>query len=268
MRFFHAMLNTGGGFDFDYRVILNYATAQGYTLPSLPQRVKQNQLMVNLKANSLWTGKDVFYVFANDGSKEFGTLNWKSPAVNQCTIINSMTWTPNIGFESNGTNSYLNTTYRPTSNAVNFTQNDNGVYYWIINNVAGSSTATDWGASNAGGANGIFASIRTNTDAYVYRSNQNTNQSNANTTSSGFYHQKRTASNATALFKNGSSVGTGTIASATRTDRAIYVGAVNIADVAAGFSNGKQFATFGVGASLNGSESTLNNIINTYITSL
>jgi hypothetical protein len=33
----------GGGFDADYQAVLNYATTQGYTLPSAGQQVKQNQ---------------------------------------------------------------------------------------------------------------------------------------------------------------------------------------------------------------------------------
>ena len=43
----------GGGFDADYQAVLNYATTQGYTLPSAGQQTLQNQLVVDLKAGGI-----------------------------------------------------------------------------------------------------------------------------------------------------------------------------------------------------------------------
>jgi len=36
-----------GGFDADYQAVLNYATTQGYSLPSASQQTKQNKLLVD-----------------------------------------------------------------------------------------------------------------------------------------------------------------------------------------------------------------------------
>jgi hypothetical protein len=54
-------------FDADYQAVLNYATTQGYTLPSAGQQTLQNQLVVDLKAGGIWAKLDTFGVFATDG---------------------------------------------------------------------------------------------------------------------------------------------------------------------------------------------------------
>jgi hypothetical protein len=45
----------GGGFDADYQAVLDYATTQGYTLPSSGQQTLQNQLVVDLKDGGIWS---------------------------------------------------------------------------------------------------------------------------------------------------------------------------------------------------------------------
>jgi hypothetical protein len=54
-------------FDADYQAVLDYATTQGYTLPSAGQQTLQNQLVVDLKAGGIWSKLDTFGVFATDG---------------------------------------------------------------------------------------------------------------------------------------------------------------------------------------------------------
>jgi hypothetical protein len=94
---------SGVKYDSDYQAVLNYATTQGYTLPSASQQIIQNQLVIDLKAGGIWNKLDVLYIFANDGGGDFGTLNWKSPLANQATLINTPTFTTNEGFMGNGT---------------------------------------------------------------------------------------------------------------------------------------------------------------------
>jgi hypothetical protein len=111
----------GIGFDVDYQAVLNRAASLGYTLPSIDQQFLQNQLIVDLKSSGIWNKLDIFYVFANNGSQEFATLNWKNPLLYQCSLINSPSFTTNVGFQGNGINSYINTNYNPSVHAVNFT---------------------------------------------------------------------------------------------------------------------------------------------------
>jgi len=102
--------NGGGGFAYDasYQAVLDRATALGYSQPTNAQKLVQNQLVLDLKAAGLWARLDIFYTFANDGSAEFATLNWISPLNHQATLVNSPTFTSNVGFNSDNVSSYIN----------------------------------------------------------------------------------------------------------------------------------------------------------------
>ena len=101
------------GMDADYQAILDYATTQGYTLPSASQQALQNQLVVDLKDGGIWSKLDTFAVFATDGDSDFALIDWKR--VTDYTAVNSHTFTTNEGFEGNGTSAYIDTNYNPFS---------------------------------------------------------------------------------------------------------------------------------------------------------
>lgn len=115
-------------YDADYQSVLTKATALGYTLPTLANQIQQNTLMLALKSSGVWAKLDVFYMFANTGSKEFATLNWKNPNSNQATVVGSMTWN-NAGYIG-AANSYLNTNFNPTTGTPLFSQNDAMIGCW------------------------------------------------------------------------------------------------------------------------------------------
>jgi hypothetical protein len=117
--------------------VLNYATSLGYTLPSSANQVKQNDLLVALKAGGVWEKLDTFALFANDGSSDFGLICWKRLAL--MTAVNSPTWTSNQGFTGNGTSSYIDTNFNPSVNGVNYTL-DNASRYALF---TGTNTTID-----------------------------------------------------------------------------------------------------------------------------
>jgi hypothetical protein len=130
-----------GSSDVDYQAILTKATALGYTLPSAGQQTKQNQLILDLKAAGVWTMLDVLYMFATDGNNSFATLNWKNPNSNQCTLVNTPTFTTNQGFTGNGTSSYINTNYNPsTFSSPNYLLNSASLGWW--KRTAGTSSSS------------------------------------------------------------------------------------------------------------------------------
>jgi hypothetical protein len=114
--------NAPNGLDADYQAVLDYGTAQGYTLPSASQQVLQNQLVVDLKAAGVWSKLDTFAVFATDGDSDFALIDWIR--LTDYTAVNSPTFTTNEGFQGNGTSSYINTNYNPSTSGVNYTLND------------------------------------------------------------------------------------------------------------------------------------------------
>jgi hypothetical protein len=124
------LLQGSESFDADYQAILNRATALGYTLPSASVQVKQNTLLASLKSTGVWAKLDVFYVFAQDGGADFGTLNWKNPNANQANIASSPTFVVNGGFQGNGTSSFIDTNYNPTTQGVQYGLNNASIYFF------------------------------------------------------------------------------------------------------------------------------------------
>ena len=111
----------------DYDEVIQYAESQGYTLPSIEQQMLQQDLMISLVESGLWDKLQTFYVFANDGSQEFGNINWKNPGSFTVSVqldqVYSVapTWVSNQGYDADLSNtSYLETgkTYNTSSSPV------------------------------------------------------------------------------------------------------------------------------------------------------
>lgn len=132
----------------EYQAVLDYATAQGYTLPSEAQQVLQNQLVIDLISSNVWAKRDVIYNPANDGSAGFGSLNWKNPTLHQMTLVNSPTFTVNLGFSGNGTSSYVDLNYNPEADGVEFQLNDHGYECYNFNATANTGVLISAFGSN------------------------------------------------------------------------------------------------------------------------
>lgn len=127
----------GSSFDASYQAVLDYATSLGYTLPSSAQQVKQNKLIVDLKAGGVWNKLDTLRVYATDGSSNFALIDWKRLSL--CTAVNSPTFTTNQGFTSNGTSSYLDVNFTPSINSVNASQNNLSIGFWEYSTTSGTT---------------------------------------------------------------------------------------------------------------------------------
>jgi hypothetical protein len=154
-------------FDADYQAVLDRGTALGYTLPTDGQKIKQNQLLINLKANGIWAKLDVFYNFANDGSSGFATLNWKSPTTRQCTLVASPNFISNQGFQGTGT-SYISTNFNPTIGTNQYTLSNASRYIYMYQGVNSANVSLDGTSSTT--INGIRRESSTS-----QRINQSTN---------------------------------------------------------------------------------------------
>jgi hypothetical protein len=127
------------GFDPDYQEVLNYATSQGWALPSSTNQTKDNTLVLALKAAGIWTKLDVFYMFSTDFI-DFARINWITPGSHTATLAGTIVpvFTSNSGFTGNAANSaFINTNFNPSTSGVNFTQNDASRHFWKGNTAAG-----------------------------------------------------------------------------------------------------------------------------------
>jgi hypothetical protein len=154
--------------DSDYQAVLDYATTQGYTLPSASQQLLQNQLVVDLKDGGIWSKLDTFAVFATDGNSDFALIDWIR--LTDYTAVNSPAFTTNEGFKGNTSSSYINTNYTPSTQGVNYTSSD-------------ASYGVFWDKSSA--TIGYLSGSRTGADAnanYLNSSALNVNSINSNNT--------------------------------------------------------------------------------------
>lgn len=118
--------------DPDYQAILNYATSQGYTLPSASGQTLQNQLVVDLKTAGIWNDLDIFYVFATDGDEDFAKLDWKGLSTYNLTKNGAISFFTNVGFQPDTFNiaNYLNTNFIWNLNGTAYTLNDACRFVW------------------------------------------------------------------------------------------------------------------------------------------
>jgi hypothetical protein len=131
-KYLNFLLMVGGGSK--YQDILNQATADGVTLPSEEQQSNQRTLFGSLVSIGVMDKFDAFWCFANDGSSDFATYNWKNPSTFKADVTTtSPTFTSDIGFNGNGTSSYIDLNIDPTDSSVTkYTRDDAsfGVYSW------------------------------------------------------------------------------------------------------------------------------------------
>ena len=241
-----------GGFDADYQRVLNYASTQGYSLPSAAQQTKQNKLLVDLKAAGIWSHLDTFAVFATDGNSDFALIDWKR--LTQYTAFNSPTFSTNGGFTGNGTSSYIDTNFNPTVGTNNYLLNDAGRFYWVDNR-----TGVQWEGVSTGGVNDSRNATTT-----LIRINQGTSGlSGLNVTFDvdGFHAINRTSSTNVELFTNTTQFSrTSTSTSIFNANQFILRGGNTY--------NGSRFRMYAMGGNLVAENTDFYNALNTYFTSL
>lgn len=98
-------------FDDDYQAWLDAITTNGDTLPLDNIQLAQNQLVLDLKTDGLWTRMKTGYLL-HSGSAGAGRVNLKNPATYQSTLVNSPSFSEGNGIRSNGTSSYINQPFK------------------------------------------------------------------------------------------------------------------------------------------------------------
>jgi hypothetical protein len=115
-------LLSGSGFDSDYQAVLDKGIANGNTAPTSTNA--GNQLMIDLKSSGAFAKADALGVLASGGGSDsgFALIDWKR--LINLTAVNSPTFNDIQGFSGNGTSSYIDLLYNPSTDAVNWGIND------------------------------------------------------------------------------------------------------------------------------------------------
>lgn len=258
----------GGGpsFDADYQAVLDYATTQGYSLPSAGQQTLQNTLVTDLKTAGVWAKLDAFGVRAVDGDSNFALIDWKRLLTT--TAINSPTFTTNVGFTGDGATSYIDNLYNPSVDAVNYTLNSASIGTYL----------QDDGGSGASGFVGYFGHAETTPltkSAFISSFNTtkigriNTDVSGVSTSSFGnnFYLLSRTSSASVTMYADGSVLQTASSTSTSLINNSLFSLTRGL-NGAIGAPNTYPESLFCIGGDLSAEAADFNTAVSTYLAAI
>jgi hypothetical protein len=130
---------SGGGapaYEPEYQAYLDRATTLGYTLPEVRLQAIHNQAIKSLKQAGLFSKLETLRFYCNDNN-QIATINVADPTNKQNLLINSPSFTKNIGFTGNASTMYINENW-VLSSGVKYLQNDAHIFVYI--KVKGDST--------------------------------------------------------------------------------------------------------------------------------
>ena len=207
-------------FDADAAAFFNRVTTAGGTL-STTEKQAVNQLVLDLKANSLWTPMKAIYPMVG-ASAAACAQNLKSASF---TGTFTSGWTfASTGVTPNGTSAYMDTTLTPNGN---LSQNDAHVSLYSRTNNMLTNFQIDLGCGNSGGAGDdlyLSANYGPGENAISNVNGRDYASGSSNTTSLGFFLSQRTTSSNTNIYQNNTLIKTHTQSSKTPSSSPIYLG--------------------------------------------
>lgn len=124
----------------EYTAMLNYATSNGFTLPSAPQQVIDNQKIQDMKDAGIWDELDTCHIFNNTytptaWADNFYRINWKDPSMFLLNADSGLDpeWVSGRGFKSIGlSGKFIKTGFIPSVDAVKFQPNDGSIIIGVF----------------------------------------------------------------------------------------------------------------------------------------
>jgi len=189
-------------FDADAVAFFNRVTTAGGSL-STTEKQAVNQLVLDLKANSLWTPMKAIYPMVG-ASAGACAQNLKSSSF---TGTFSSGWTfASTGVTPNGTSAYMNTNFNLSANLT--VDSVHGSVYLNTNNVSLIGDPVDFGAFN--GTTQALTFVQSSTATLSFNSrNLGSVVATTQPTRLGFGITSKTSSIVTTLYKNGVNVASG-----------------------------------------------------------
>lgn len=239
----------------EYQTVLTAMVIQ----PNKTLKTLQNNLTKTLVDNGIWAKGDRLYVFENHTNDNGeALLNWINPAQTATNV--GTTHKPYFGMIPNGTSTYINSGFNPTTAGQKFQRNDATFLYYSRKRVwqhigggsASSRTSTQQG-STIGNPSGVI-----NSAAFIATTGIPKQH--------GFIATTRTASNVDNLYINSVAKVVNTNVSAAPANYPFYVcGALNLAGTL--YYNNAPISIVFIGSALTDQEIEIfRNAIDTYIT--
>lgn len=208
---------------------------------------------------------DALWIFATQDATT-AALNLVSTSFS-VTPVSSPTFTADRGYAGNGTSSYIDTNFTPSTNGVQFTLNS--ASFGIYDRAAATTFGPHQGGVYTNSTAEVVNLDSDNTNNFHARINQDsgTNTSIGNAAANyGFVAIVRTGASATNLYQSGSSIQTGTGASTALPSASIFLDARRLFGSASGFTTDQIAAAFVGSGSIN--QATFYSRIQTFMTTV
>lgn len=164
--------------------------------------------IVALKAAGIWTKLDCLYMFAAADSQA-ALLNWKAPGTFNASVVSAPTFTADTGYTGNGTSSYVTSNFNASTAGGSYVRDAatmfaHGNLSTLLHaGIVGHVTSSNSYIFPFGSSNLCYLTI--NGDA--------SDVSAASTDGRGLWGVTRRTSTEVEAYKNGASLGSGSIAS-------------------------------------------------------
>jgi len=227
-----------------------FITAAGITDPT--QQSAINNLVINLKAASIWTKMKAVYPFVG-GTASTHKWNLKDPQDSDAAyrLVFFGGWTHDAnGIQGNGTNGYADTRFNPNTG---YSVNDNG-HISVYSRLNQSQVDADLGCQS--GSNYLILSIRRldqSNNTYYGVNSSNFAIQNADPNSLGMYVANRIGTSNKG-YKNNAIAISATNSATVRPNANAYISTINSGGPNSGLYSNKQFAFATIGDGLTDTE--------------
>jgi hypothetical protein len=225
--------------DADWLAYYNRVIAAGGTLTTTEQNATL-QLVLDLKANSLWTPMKAIYPMVGASSAAC-SQNLKSSSFTGTFTAVGVIYDSN-GITLNGSSGYMDSSIVPS---VTLQLNSVHLSAYIRNNTASGGAM---GCADNSLVNGLYLNPRFISNQQFSRSNSNSGGAQTNLNSVGFWLSSRVSSTTFKIFQSNTTFATENIPTSGRSANPIFVGAVQLANFGIEYSNRNiAFASIGDG---------------------
>ncbi len=223
-------------------------------------------LINGLVADGVWAKLDVLVIFATQDATT-ARLNLIQNSANP-TLVSTPTFTADRGYAGNGTTTYLNSQFNPSTFGGQFTQNSASLAVWDRTIGAAAGLFAQMGATDGSTNTDFF--IRLTGDLADFRMNAAIGATYpTNTTTDGFFVGNRSSSTAVQQYRNGAAMtAIGAVTSGAPPNLNFFVCGRNNS---AAFDRGTtdQIAAYAIGGSLSSTDVTnFYNRMQTYMTAV